>query len=87
MKIKQGFVVRKVGDEYIAVPLGEKGTAFRGMVRLNETGAFLWSFFLAEHTEQDAVAALCTEYEAAEDVALRDVKNFLKILSDHGFAE
>ena len=87
MKIKQGFIVRRVGEENIAVPVGEKGTNFRGMIKLNETGTFLWNYFLEEHSEKDAVASLCVEYEVAEDVARRDVKRFIKILFEHGFAE
>jgi hypothetical protein len=87
MKIKQGFIVRRVGEENIAVPVGEKNTNFRGMIKLNETGTFLWNYFLEEHSEQDAVASLCAEYEVAEDVACRDVKRFIKILFEHGFAE
>ena len=56
MKIKQGFIVRRVGEENIAVPVGEKGTNFRGMIKLNETGTFLWNYFLEDHSEKDAVA-------------------------------
>ena len=45
MKIKKGFIVRKVGGENIAVPVGERGKSFHGMIKLNETGNFLWEFF------------------------------------------
>ena len=43
MKIKQGFVVRKVGDSHVVVPVGELSKTFHGMINLNETGAFLWN--------------------------------------------
>ena len=45
MKIKNGFVVRKVGGESVVVPVGEMSKEFHGMINLNETGAFLWEFF------------------------------------------
>ena len=45
MKIKKGFVVRKVGNEHVVVPVGELSKTFHGMINLNETGAFLWNFF------------------------------------------
>ena len=43
--MKKGFIVRKVGGENIAVPVGERGKSFHGMIKLNETGNFLWEFF------------------------------------------
>ena len=41
MKIKKGFVVRKVGGECVAVPVGEMSKNFHGMINLNGTGAIL----------------------------------------------
>ena len=41
MKIKKGFVLRKVGGESVVVPVGEMSKQFHGMINLNETGAFL----------------------------------------------
>ena len=76
-----------MGGENIVVPVGEMSKSFHGMIKLNETGTFLWNYFLEEHSEKDAVASLCAEYEVAEDVARRDVKRFIKILFEHGFAE
>ena len=87
MKIKQGFIVRRVGEENIAVPVGEKGTNFRGMIKLNETGGFLWNFFLKEQSEEEAVAALLGEYEVSREEAERDVERFAEILRSNAFAE
>ena len=42
MKIKDGFILRKVADSYIAVATGEESVNFNAMVTTNETGAFLW---------------------------------------------
>ena len=48
IKIKKGFVVRKVGGENIVVPVGETSKTFHGMIKLNESGGFLWKFFSAK---------------------------------------
>lgn len=87
MKIKKGFVVRSVGGENIVVPVGEMSKNFHGMINLNETGAFLWSFFSEEHTVEEGVAALLEEYEVDEAVAEADVKRFAEVLLKNGFAE
>ena len=56
MKIKNGFVLEKVGESYLACATGKLATEFHGFVRLNETGALLWEA-LAEDTDERALAA------------------------------
>lgn len=41
MKIKEGFIIRQVGGENIVVPIGKMGKDFHGMIKLNDSGAFL----------------------------------------------
>ncbi|MBQ8685222.1 MAG: PqqD family protein [Clostridia bacterium] len=87
MKIKKGFVLRKVGGESVVVPVGEMSKQFHGMINLNETGAFLWTFFSAEHTVDEGVAALLAEYDVDEQLARADVEQFVKTIVANGFAE
>lgn len=42
MKIKPDFLLRKVAENYVVVPVGTAMVDFNGMINLNETGAFLW---------------------------------------------
>ncbi|MBQ7913605.1 MAG: PqqD family protein [Clostridia bacterium] len=87
MKIKKGFVIRKVGDAHVVVPVGELSKTFHGMINLNETGAFLWNFFTTEHTVDEAVAALCAEYDVEEERARLDAEKFAEILKKNAFIE
>ena len=87
MKIKKGFIIRKVGDENIVVPVGEASKNFHGMVKLNESGAFLWNFFTENHTEEEAVEALLAEYDVEKSVAEADVHTFVGVLQQNAFAE
>ncbi len=87
MKIKKGFVIRAVGGEYVVVPVGALSKDFRGMINLNETGAFLWKFFTEEHTKEEAVDAMANEYEADRDLLSSDVEKFMDILTRNGFVE
>lgn len=41
MKIKEDFVLRKVADSYVVVPVNKLTLDFNGIINLNETGAFL----------------------------------------------
>lgn len=87
MKIKKGFIIRKVGDENIVVPVGVASKNFHGMVKLNESGAFLWKFFTENHTEEEAVDALLAEYDVQRELAAADVKAFVGILVNNSFVE
>ena len=87
MKIKKGFIIRKVGDENIVVPVGEASKNFHGMVKLNESGAFLWKFFTENHTEEEAVDALLAEYDVQRELAAADVNAFVGILVNNSFVE
>ena len=87
MKIKKGFVLRSVGGENVVVPVGEMSKTFHGMINLNETGAFMWKFFTNEHTLEEGVEALCAEYDVDSERATSDVKKFMEIIINNGFAE
>ena len=87
MKIKKGFIVREVGGEDIAVPVGDMAKEFHGMIKLNETASFLWNFFETDNTEEGAVAALMKEYEVTEDEAKSGVKSFIDLTKQNGFLE
>ncbi len=87
MKIKKGFVLRVVGGQNVVVPVGALCKVFHGMINLNETGAFLWKFFNEDHTEEEAVKALCSEYEVDEERAATDVNKFITTLKSNGFIE
>lgn len=87
MKIKKGFVLRVVGGDHVVVPVGEMSKNFHGMINLNETGAFLWRFFSEEHTVEEAIDALCKEYEADREQVAADVNRFVDVLTRNGFCE
>ena len=85
MQIKRDFTIQKVGGTWIAVPVGETSKHFHGMVRLNETGAFLWEK-MAERdcSEEELVKALLGEYDVTEEIAARDVHRVVELLRENG---
>ncbi len=88
MKIKSGFVLEKVGSSYLAVATGEAAKSFQGLVRMNETGAFMWNIVKdSDKTCEELVEALSKEYDAPCEILLRDAKSFEKQLRDAGIVE
>ena len=88
MKIKEGFVLRKVADTYVVVAIGAEAKKHNVMITLNETGALLWEK-LAEGADKDAlVKVILDKYEIDEATAAADVEKFLlKVESEDLLAE
>ncbi len=82
MKIKENFMLRKVADSYVVVPVGPAVASFNGMINLNEAGAFLWQLLENETTEEAVVASMLEHYEVSEELAKADVKKFIAQLRD-----
>ena len=89
MKIKSGFVLEKVGGEYLAVAVGERAVDFEGMVRLNGTGAFFWNLMADKDITKDELveAVLSNFVDVSREQVSGDVDNFVKTLSDGGILE
>lgn len=88
MKIKNGFVVEKVGAKYLAVAVGERADEFNALIRMNETGVFLWNK-LSENdlTEKQLLDALLGEYDVDVERATTDVSAFLFKLRESGLLD
>lgn len=82
MKIKDGFIVNKIGSQHVVVPVGETSMERHCMIRLNGTGAFLWDQLATDATEEALVQALLAEYAVNEGTARADVAAFLGKLRD-----
>lgn len=77
MKIKNGFILRKVGKQYVVAATGEASKNFNGMIRLNEEAAYAFGLLKEEITEEELVSALLEKYSADEAETKADVAYFL----------
>lgn len=87
MKIKEGFVLRKIANQYMAVPVGARAKELHGMIGLNETAAFIWEALKEERTEEELAALLFNEYEISEKESLEVVRRFCKSMQEEGVLE
>lgn len=87
MRIKKGFVMRKVAGNAVVIATGEASKSFHGMVRLNATGADIWQG-VADGLDENAIAErLAEEYEVEKDKAYEDVVATVKKMKEAGFIE
>ena len=84
MKLKDGVIFTKVAEETIVVTVGEAAEAFRGMIRLNSTGAFIAERMFQETTREELVAAVCQEYEIDKDTAVKAVDSIVEKFASVG---
>lgn len=77
MKIKEGYLLREVAGNWVALPIGEETLNFNGMMTLNSSGRILWQA-LETGCDREKLAEILTEnYEVSLEQALVDVDEFL----------
>ena len=87
MKIKEGFVLRNVVDEYIVMPTGDNIAKFDGAVVLNEVSAFVFKQLENPVSREDLLEALLNEYEVDKATASADLDALLEQFSGMGILE
>lgn len=88
MKIKDGFYLTEIGSDFVALARTPGAREiFSGMLRLNETGAFLWKRLIDGTSEAELADALAAEYGVSAEIAAKDTADFLDTIRSVGFVE
>lgn len=82
MKVKDGFILRKVGRQYVVAATGEASRNFNGMMRLNEEAAFAFELLRKDTTPEEMIATLLQKYAGEEAEVRADVAMFLEKLKE-----
>lgn len=65
MKLKSNLITQSIGNTQFVVPVGAE--AFSGILRNNETAAFIVDCLKEETTKEQIVDAMCKEYDAPRE--------------------
>lgn len=85
MKLKDGFKLHQIDDEFVILAEGIDNIDFSKMISLNESAAYLWRSLEGKNfTEQTVTDLLLSEYEVSKDLASQDAKSFIQTLNDAG---
>ena len=87
MKIKDGFILRKVPGMNLVMPTGKNVKDFNGSLILNDTGAFIFERLQKGSTTDETAQALTQEYDVALETASADVQKIIASLIEAGVAE
>lgn len=83
MKIKHGFVLRKISGEHIVMPTGQNIRAFDGAIVLNDTAAFVWEKLCEGCSWEELLQVVLSEFEVDRPQAEADLDVLLHKL--HGY--
>lgn len=81
MKIKDGYMLRNIGGDFVVLPL-DAGIEFNKMMTLNETGKVLWEALEKETDVEALTKALTDEYDVTAEKAKQSVENFIARLKE-----
>lgn len=81
MKLREGYLLRKVAGKNIVVSVGSD-VEFNGMLTLNDTGVFFWELLKNDTTKEEMLAKILEEYDVSEDEASSDLDDFLTKLKE-----
>lgn len=87
MKVKDGFVLRNVVDEYILMPVDDTILQFDGAVLLNEVSAFIWNKMQTPVSKADLLKSILDEFDVEENVAAKDLDSILETFAGFGIIE
>ncbi len=82
MKLNRDFITHYSDGKLVMVSLDRK--KFSGIVRLNESGAFIVDLLKEDISRDGIVDEMVKEYDVDRDLAGKDADRVIKVLNDIG---
>ena len=86
MKIKNIYELKKVVNQYLVIR-DEDALVLDNMITINEIGKDIFDFLKEEHSEDEVVSYILSNYEVTEEKAREDVHEFIEKLIQKGIVE
>jgi len=84
MTLNPDFIIQDLGDDKLLIPVGKAAESFHGLIRLNETAAFIVSQLGQETTPAAIADAMLAEYEVDRPTAEANIAQILDQLRSVG---
>ena len=82
--LKYEFEILELGDEMVAVPVGQDAVKCSGVLKMNESAATVLSLLKTETSVETIVATLEKEYDTPKDVIANYVQEIIQKLEGYG---
>lgn len=87
MKLKYNFDTVDMGDEIIAVPVGDDAEKIHGVVKLNKSGLEIMELLKEVISIDEIVEKLSSKYDNDRDEIKEDVIHIIDILKKAGIID
>ena len=84
MKIKQGFIRRKIQDKYVVVATGDASKTYRNFIELNQTASVIWDEVKNGKTIEQIAELFVKEYGITIEKATQDINKTIDLLIKEG---
>lgn len=82
MKIKKEFCMRNIYGENTLVPVGDTASSFKGIIKVNEIGSFIWNSIEKSLNEEEIISMIVKDFNLDFNQAKNDVHDFINYLKD-----
>lgn len=84
MKLKEGFVLRTISGQTVVLPTG-RDLDLSMMIKLNDTGRFIWERLEKGTEEEELVEDMLKEYDVSREKATEYIEQFVQKVKANGF--
>ena len=84
MKLKYSFEIVDMGNEIIAVPVGNNADQIKGVIKLNKEGLEIFNLLKVDSSEDSIIHDLIGKYENAPESIANYVHGFVTYLKQQG---
>ena len=82
MKKKKEFNLRNIYGENALVPVGDTALSFKGIIKMNNIGSFIWNNLENVENEDEIVSMVMDKYNLDIHQARTDVGDFIQYLKN-----
>lgn len=87
MKIKDGYILKKVAGENIVIATGEARLSFNGIITFNEVGAEVFERLDGTRTLEQIADEIASNYNAPREIIESDIKKLIEKMKNQGLVE
>ena len=87
MKIKNGYILKKVAGSNIVMATGEESNNFKGIITFNEVGAEVFTMLDGTNSVDEIVEEISKKYDAPFEIVKEDVLNLIAKMKAQGLVE
>ncbi len=84
MSINENYILKKLGSEYMIIPLVDGGVSFNKLFNVTETGALIFNALKEGKNNLEIVEDILKIYDIDEQTCLNDVNEFIEELRMRG---